>query len=301
MYCYRARKTGMKRSHFIKSMGILTAATMVTNLKTLANSMMQQANTAFMPVLFLGHGSPMNAIETNKHTLAIQQIGKQLQKPKAILCISAHWETRGTFVTAMAKPETIHDFRGFPQELFNFQYPAPGSKEFAQLTSDTVNYTSVGLTEEWGLDHGAWSVLTHLFPLADVPVYQMSLNYNQSPEWHYELGKDLQALRSKGVLIVSSGNIVHNLGKLNWQNPNSGFDWAIEANDFMKKKIAEHDYKSLVNYSKQGTAMNLAIPTPDHYLPLLYTLSLKQESETITTFNDDVLMGSIAMTSFMIH
>ena len=191
-------------------------------------------STDRMPVLFIGHGSPMNAIEENEFVTGWRNIGKTLPRPTAILCVSAHWETRGTHVTSMEKPETIHDFGGFPGELFNVQYPAPGSPDLARDTKNIIKKAIIGLDDKWGLDHGCWSVIKHLYPEADVPVIQMSLDYYQSPQYHYDLAKELSPLRNKGVLIIGSGNIVHNLGLVDWGKigkPGYGYDWAIEANE----------------------------------------------------------------------
>jgi 4,5-DOPA dioxygenase extradiol len=260
-------------------------------------------STEKMPVLFLGHGSPMNAIEDNEFVHSWIEIGKSLPKPEAILCVSAHWETRGTFVTAMEKPKTIHDFGGFPSALFDVQYPAPGSLELAKEAKQIIKKAEVGLDEKWGLDHGAWSVIKHLYPQADVPVIQLSLDYNQVPQYHYNLARELSSLRKKGVLIIGSGNMVHNLGLVSWENfdePGFGFDWAVEANEKMKKFILSNDHKALIDYKSQGRAFNLAIPTPDHFLPLLYTLALKEENETVNIFNDKAVAGSLTMTSIKI-
>jgi 4,5-DOPA dioxygenase extradiol len=261
-------------------------------------------NTEKMPVLFLGHGSPMNAIEENEFVTGFRNVGNEITKPNAIICISAHWETKGTFVTAMKQPKTIHDFGGFPKALFDVQYPAPGSPELAKETQKLITKTAVGLDDEhWGLDHGAWSVIKHLYPEADVPVIQMSLDYRQSPQYHYELAKELAALRKKGVLIVGSGNMVHNLRMVAWQRLNEvgyGYDWAIEANENMKKFILNGNHQNLINYQSQGKSFELAIPTPEHYLPLLYTLALKEETEAVQLFNDKLLAGSLTMTSLKI-
>lgn len=256
-----------------------------------------------MPVLFLGHGSPMNAIEDNEFVHSWREIGKSLPKPNAILCISAHWETRGTFVTTMEKPTTIHDFGGFPEALFDVQYPAPGSPELAKETKHIIKKAEVELDEKWGLDHGAWTVIKHLYPKADVPVIQLSLDYNQPAQYHYDLAGELSSLRNKGVLIIGSGNMVHNLGLVNWEKidePGFGYDWAIEANEKIKKLILLNDHKALIDYKSQGKAFNLAIPTPDHFLPLLYTLALKEENEIINIFNDKAVAGSLTMTSIKI-
>lgn len=260
-------------------------------------------STEKMPVLFLGHGSPMNAIEENEFVTGFRNIGKTLPKPVAILCVSAHWETRGTLVTAMANPPTIHDFGGFPQELFDVQYPAPGSPALAQETKSIIRKTEIGLDDQWGLDHGAWSVIKHLYPDADVPVIQMSLDYYQTPQYHYELAKELAVLRSKGVLIIGSGNMVHNLGMVAWDKLNAGeygYDWALEARSQMKKFMLDGDHQSLIHYQSQGKAFELAIPSPEHYLPLLYALALKEKDDNITLFNDKAIAGSLTMTSVKI-
>ncbi|MBS1600784.1 MAG: 4,5-DOPA dioxygenase extradiol [Bacteroidetes bacterium] len=261
-------------------------------------------STEKMPVLFLGHGSPMNAIEENEFVKGFRQVGKTIPKPAAILCVSAHWETKGTFVTAMEKPNTIHDFGGFPKALFDVQYPAPGDPELAKETKKIIKKTDVGLDQNWGLDHGAWSVIKHLYPAADVPVIQMSLDYTQTPQYHYELAKELSSLRDKGVLIIGSGNMVHNLRMIAWDKLHEsgfGFDWAIEASEKMKKYILDGDYQQLIDYKSQGRAFDLAIPSPDHYLPLLYTLALKNENEKISLFNDKPVAGSLTMTSLKIE
>jgi 4,5-DOPA dioxygenase extradiol len=264
----------------------------------------QFSKTEKMPVLFLGHGSPMNAIEENEFVQGWRNMGKTLPKPNAILCISAHWETRGTFVTAMQKPKTIHDFGGFPPELFDVQYPAPGSPELARETQSIIKKKTVNLDEKWGLDHGCWSVLKHLYPAADVPIVQMSLDYDQTPQHHYDLAKELSSLRTKGILIVGSGNMVHNLGLVAWYRLNEteyGYDWALEARYKMNKYIIAGNYQQLINYKSQGEAFNLAIPTPEHFLPLLYVLALKEDNETLTLFNDKAVAGSLTMTSLKIE
>ena len=250
-----------------------------------------------MPVLFLGHGSPLNAIEDNEFSRGWQGIGKDLPRPNAILCISAHWETRGTFVTGMEKPRTIHDFGGFPQALFDVQYPAPGSPVLAEQTQQAVTSTHIGIDHQWGLDHGAWSVIIHLFPKADVPVVQLSLDRSLSPQQHYDLARELAVLRRKGVLIIGSGNMVHNLGVIDWRNPEGGYDWAMEANSRMKELIMNEGHAQLVDFKAQGRAFQLSIPTPEHYLPLLYVLGLKDRKDPVSLFNDRTVMGSIAMTS----
>jgi len=269
------------------------------------NKMTTQFNsTERMPVLFIGHGSPMNAIEENEFVQGWRNIGKTLPKPNAILCISAHWETRGTLVTAMEKPITIHDFGGFPKALFDVEYPAPGSPELAKETKSIIDKTEVSLDEKWGLDHGAWSVVSRLYPDADVPVIEMSLDYYKTPQFHYELSKELSSLRKKGVLIIGSGNMVHNLGMVAWNRLNDteyGYDWALEASEKMKQFILKGDHQQLIHYKSQGRAFSLAVPTPEHYLPLLYALALKEEDEQVTLFNDKAIAGSLTMTSLKIN
>jgi 4,5-DOPA dioxygenase extradiol len=251
-----------------------------------------------MPILFVGHGSPMNAIEENEFSTRWKTLGSELPRPSAILCISAHWETQGTYVTAMEKPETIHDFGGFPGELFAVQYPAPGSPVLAEQTKEIIKKAVVELDTAWGLDHGCWSVVKRIYPNADVPVLELSLDHFQSPQWHYDLAKDLSSLRKKGVLIIGSGNMVHNLGLINWQGAKAAYDWAEEAETMFKQSVLEGNHKDLINYPSLGRAARLAIPTPEHFLPMLYILGLKEERDQIEFFNDKTVMGSISMTSF---
>jgi len=257
--------------------------------------------TERMPALFVGHGSPMNAIEDNVYSKKWREMGSKLSIPKAILCVSAHWMTRGkTKVTMMEKPKTIHDFGGFPQALFDVQYPAKGNPELAKFTSDLITTTKVGLDHEWGLDHGTWTVVRHMYPNADIPVLQLSIDYNKPPQYHFDLAKQLQSLRKKGVLIIGSGNMVHNLRMVAWdklQEPEYGFDWAIEMNQIFKEKIGNRDSQSLIQYEKLNAAAKLAIPTPDHYYPLLYTLALQDNQDEISFFNDKAVGGSLTMTS----
>lgn len=279
----------------------MTGATL--QLKELGKMLAPLSSTEPMPVLFLGHGSPMNAIEENEFVAGFRKVGQSIPRPNAILCVSAHWETKGTFVTAMEHPRTIHDFGGFPQELFKVQYPAPGSPELANETASLVTQTKVGLDQTWGLDHGTWSVVKHLYPKADVPVIQLSLDYTQAPQYHYDLAKELASLRRKGVLIIGSGNMVHNLRMVAWDKLNTAgyaYDWATEANERMKEYIIKGDHAKLIHYTSQGRAFNLAIPSPDHFLPLLYTLALKNEKDNLSLFNDKAVGGSLTMTSVKI-
>lgn len=274
----------------------------IMSLTTLNKIAENFPSTPKMPVLFLGHGSPMNAIEENEFVQGFRDVAESLPRPKAILCISAHWETRGTFVTAMEQPRTIHDFGGFPKELYDVDYPAPGSPELASLTKGVLGSAGVELNDGWGLDHGAWSVIRHLYPAADIPVVQMSLDYLQTPEFHYQLGSELRSLREKGILIIGSGNMVHNLRMLEWGMMNStyGYDWALEASEKMRRFILNDDHKRLINYRCHGKAFELAVPTPEHYLPLLYALGLKSENDEVSLFNDKAVAGSISMTSVKI-
>jgi len=258
--------------------------------------------TEEMPVLFLGHGSPMIAIEENQFVTGFRDIVKKIPTPKVILCVSAHWETRGTFVTAMTTPPTIHDFGGFPQALFDVQYPAAGDPVLAQEIINLVQSTEVGLDVEWGLDHGAWTVIKHMYPEANIPIVEFSLDYRRTPEQHYQLAQELKALRKKGVLIIGSGNIVHNLRAVAWNRINDtfGFDWALEANQVVKTAILERNHQLLMNPFEQGQAFQLAIPTPEHYLPLLYALALQGNKDEIAFFNDEPVAGSLSMTSVYI-
>ncbi len=245
--------------------------------------------------LFIGHGSPMNAIEDNEFSRGWAEIVRKIPKPKAILCISAHWETQGAFVTAMDKPKTIHDFGGFPQALFDVQYNAPGSPELARritgLTGSKLNY-------DWGLDHGAWSVLLPMYPAADIPVVQLSLDKAKSPLEHYELAKKLAPLRDENVLIISSGDIVHNLRMFRF-HAEKPYDWAERFNNKIKELIASNKHEEIINFQALGQDAALAIPTQEHFLPLLYILALQEPGEQISFFNDKVI-SSISMTSVFI-
>jgi len=251
-----------------------------------------------LPALFVGHGSPTNAIEDNEFSRSWAEAGSALPRPRAILCVSAHWETQGTYVTAMRKPKTIHDFYGFPQALFEMQYPAPGSPALARLTQETVKKSVIAPDEAWGLDHGAWSVLSRMFPAADIPVVQLSLDRGREPEAHYELARDLRTLRKRGVLILGSGNLVHNLGRLVWQD--TAYDWALEFDERVKRLIASGDHDAIIQYQRLGPAARLAVPTNEHFLPLLYILALQERNEAIRFFTEKVTLGTISMRSVWI-
>lgn len=232
-----------------------------------------------MPALFIGHGSPMNAIETNSFTESLHLLGNSfVQKPKAILVISAHWLAKGSFVFTTGNPEQIYDFYGFPQALFDVKYPAAGSPEFA---NETINLSpEIKEDNSWGIDHGSWTVLKHIFPAADVPVFQLSIDMSKPLSYHYELAKKLLPLRRRGVLIIGSGNIVHNLRYVYAQE--APYEWAIEFDEWVKNKIDNRDFDSLIKYEQQGSAAKLSIPTTDHYIPLIYSLGLAEEDDKIT-------------------
>ena len=271
----------------------------------MAPEKLQELSTVFadsekkMPVLFVGHGSPMNAIEDNDFSRAWVEAGKALPKPDAILCISAHWETAGTLVTAMEQPRTIRDFYGFPQSLYEIEYPAPGSPALARLTQKAVQEPHVHLDQTWGLDHGTWIVLHRMFPKADIPVVQLSLDRTQAPAFHYALGRELRGLRNKGVLIIGSGNIVHNLRMMAWQDQT--YDWAAEFDQTIKQLILSGDHDSIIRYQDLGEAARLSVPTNEHYLPLLYVLALQDKQEQIRFFADRVTFGSVSMRSLWIE
>jgi 4,5-DOPA dioxygenase extradiol len=291
----------MKRGDFIKSLGGIFAMSTL-DLKAFGNSMLDSANTAKMPALFIGHGSPMNAIEQNAYTQSLNKLGQKLEKPKAIMVVSAHWQTRGTYVHTSPAPKTIHDFGGFPKALFDVQYPAKGSPDFAEAVTKQVTSTKIMHDDDWGLDHGAWAVLRQMYPDANIPVFQMSLDFSKGPAYHYQLAKELDALRSKGLLILGSGNIVHNLGILDWNSPHGkGFDWAIEFDEKVKQNLINRKHDELIDYNKLGKAAQLSVPTNEHYLPMLYVAALQQKKEEISFIYEEMQMGSISMRCFMIN
>jgi 4,5-DOPA dioxygenase extradiol len=250
-----------------------------------------------MPALFVGHGNPMNAIEDNEFSASWACMAHSLQRPKAIVCVSAHWESNGSRVTAMEVPKTIHDFTGFPRQLYETFYPAPGCKELAEWLRENIT-EAIELDYEWGLDHGAWSILCRMFPEADIPVVQISLDRAKSLAQHYELGKLLRKLRHKGVLIVGSGNIVHNLRRLTWND--DALDWAIAFDEEIKRLILATNHQAIINYSELGEAARLSVPTDEHFLPLLYILALQEPEDTVEFFTEKVTLGSISMRSIKI-
>jgi 4,5-DOPA dioxygenase extradiol len=287
----------MNRKSFLKA-GLLSPFFNM-NIKDFEEEVLgESAEGTKMPVLFVGHGNPMNAIMPNEYSRKWKEIGDKLPKPKAILCISAHWQTRGTMVTYMEKPKTIHDFGGFPKSLFDVEYPAPGSPSYAQKAIDAMQGVHVTKDLDWGLDHGCWSVLKPMFPKADIPTFQLSLDYLSTPNQHFQLGMKLQSLRRKGVLIMGSGNIVHNLGRMNSEN--KAADWAIEFDNLVKEKVLDGNFATLVGYKNLGSIASLSVPTNEHYLPLLYTLALKEKSDSLEFFNETIDLGSVSMRSLYI-
>ena len=274
------------------------------NLNELGNQLTDLPNTENIPTLFVGHGNPINALYDNPFTQALNKIGNNLTKRtdiQAIMVVSAHWLTNGTFVSTKPNPETIYDFGGFPDELFKIKYPAKGSPEFAQKVKETS--ANIQTNNDWGLDHGAWTILKHLFPKAHLPVFQLSIDYHKPLSYHFELAKHLKALRQKGLLIIGSGNIVHNL-KLSFQhfakNDTTPADWAIEFDNWVKTKLNEHDFNALTHPESAGNSAKLSIPTPDHYIPLLYTLATADPNETLSTLYEEVAFGGMSMRTIKI-
>ena len=252
-----------------------------------------------MPVLFIGHGSPMNALASNEYTQTLNRLGATLPKPKAIVMISAHWLTKGTWVTARPKPKTIHDFGGFPQALFDVQYPAPGEPKLSQKIINSITDLNIGADiNEWGLDHGAWSILCHLYPKADVPVVQLSMDMTKSASFHYELGQKISFLRDEGVLIIASGNVVHNLRRLDWNEKAPAHSWALDFEQWMKEKIENHDHQSLIQDFLKSQSGELSNPTPDHYYPLLYALGATEKSDRTKLLYREIQNASISMLSY---
>lgn len=251
-----------------------------------------------LPTLFIGHGSPMNAISENSFTNALTELGKNLPQPRAILMISAHWMTRGTWVTRMAQPKTIHDFQGFPQQLFDVQYPAPGSPDVADHIRKLITSPKIQADDSaWGLDHGTWSVLKHMYPQAHIPVLQLSLDMTQEPFFHFELGRKLQHLRDEGIMIMGSGNIVHNLKRISWDENAKPYDWSIEFDEWVKTKALDRDFEPLVSSYLSTEAGRLSVPTPDHYYPLLYVLGAASDTDSLYFDIEGLQNSSISMRS----
>lgn len=272
--------------------------TTLAAFKSFTDGLAEQEN--IMPVLFVGHGSPMNGIEDTEFSRRWTQMAKEIPVPKAVLVISAHWFTKGTRITAMDFPQTIHDFGGFPKALFDVQYKAPGNPVLAKETAELLHSTNVTLDHDWGLDHGAWTVVRHMYPEANIPVLQLSIDYTKGPQYHYDLAKELYALRKKGILIMGSGNMVHNLRMVAWDRLNDAeyaYDWALQINDRFKELIQAGDHASLIHYTALGREAMLAVPTPEHYLPLMYTLGVRTDKDKVSFFNDKAVGGSLTMTS----
>jgi 4,5-DOPA dioxygenase extradiol len=292
----------MERKQFIKT--IVTGAAGMTTLasfKNFTNNLAEQAQT--MPVLFIGHGSPMNGIEDNEFSRRWKEMAKEIPVPAAVLVVSAHWFSKGTQITAMDFPKTIHDFGGFPRALYDVQYKAPGNPSLAKETASLLHSAHVVLDHDWGLDHGTWTIVRHMYPEANIPVLQLSIDYTKGAQYHYDLAKELMALRKKGVLIIGSGNMVHNLRMVAWDKLNQeeyGYDWAHEMNTKFKQLIKEDNHAPLINYERLGKEAIMAIPTAEHYLPLMYTLGLKNSKDQISFFNDKAVGGSLTMTSVKI-
>ena len=252
-----------------------------------------------LPAIFLGHGSPMEALG-GPYADAWQRLGETLPRPRAVLMISAHWYIDATAVTAMKAPRTIHDFYGFPEELYQISYPAPGEPWLAERIANLLVPLNILQDQDWGLDHGAWSVLRHVFPNADVPVVQLSIDRTKPPSFHFEIGRRLRDLRDEGVLIAGSGDVVHNLRRVSFDEGAQPYDWAVRFNDVVRQSIADHDWQPLIDYPALGQDAQQSIPTPEHYLPLLYTLGAAYEDEPATFFNDEIAFKSISMLSVSI-
>lgn len=248
-----------------------------------------------MPAIFFGHGNPMNALARNPYTEAWSALGASVRRPRAILSVSAHWYTWGTAVTAMERPRTVHDFGGFPRELFEFEYPAPGDALLAGRVRELLAPSDVQADTSWGLDHGTWSVLAHAFPDATIPVVQLSIDRALSPALHYERARRLAPLRGEGVLVVGSGNVVHNLALMRWEDGAAPYDWAVRFNDRVRKCLTSSDHDALLALGRGDTDARLAVPTPDHYLPLLYVAAVQQEGEGVSIPVDGIEMGSVSM------
>jgi 4,5-DOPA dioxygenase extradiol len=290
--------TNPTRRNLIMAAGVTTALTSLSGLAELAQAKSARP-TARLPVIFIGHGSPMNAIRENGFTHRLKAWGAALPRPSAILSVSAHWLTPGsTMVNVQQRPATIHDFGGFPKELHEVEYPAPGAPEFAYAAAKLVRQGAVRATQEWGVDHGTWTVLRHMYPKADIPVFQLSIDYERAGIHHYAIGRELAALRDRGVLIMGSGNIVHNLRTLDRSaadGPNATQAWAQDFDTAVKKALDARDDKRLIDHQKLGSAAAMAVPTPDHYFPFLYALGAAGADEKARTVFDGFQSGTLGM------
>ncbi|WP_342459612.1 4,5-DOPA dioxygenase extradiol [Methanobacterium sp.] len=274
------------------------------NYKKVAMNQKIRQNNEKMPVLFIGHGSPINVISDNDFTRSLVKLGQNLPKPMAILVVSAHWLTDGTYVTCMDKPKTIHDFYGFPEKMYEITYPSPGAPDCAKFLAQSENIISC--STQWGLDHASWAVLKHMYPQADIPVFEMSLDYsfndrNPKPvQYHYDLASKLKVLREKGVLIMGSGNIVHNLGMADYNMQAKPYDWAVEFDQKVKSNLLNGNVEDLINFENMGSSALYAVPTLDHYLPMIYSIALRDENEPVTFTYEGFQNGSISMRCFQI-
>jgi 4,5-DOPA dioxygenase extradiol len=289
----------MDRKSFLKSLAAAPFLLSTMNLRTFEALGESLPASERMPALFIGHGSPMNALADNDFTRHLASAAERIARPTAVLVVSAHWETRGTYVSVNPKPPTIYDFGGFDERLYQVKYPAEGHPALAREVVATAPLFNISEDHRMGLDHGAWSVLRHLYPDADVPVFQLSIDYTQPPAYHYELGRALRKMREKGVLVLGSGNIVHNLGVLNWSANAPAYDWATTFDELVKARLDARDDQALVQYQQLGSEARLAIPTTDHYLPMLYVLGLAEPREPITYLHEGIEHGSISMRCFL--
>jgi 4,5-DOPA dioxygenase extradiol len=288
----------MLRRDLLKVLALLPFTPQTMKLQELKKLTDTFKPSSKMPVFFIGHGNPMNAILDNPFTKSLEKMGQSVtQIPHAILVVSAHWLTRGTFVSSTPKPETIYDFGGFPAELYKVIYPAPGSPEYARELMKDIHM--IREDKDWGLDHGAWSILKHMFPKADIPVFELSIDYHQPMQVHFDLAAQLKTLREKGVLIIGSGNIVHNLSLWFAKKDELPYDWNIEFDEWVKERINQRDFQSLIHYEKHGTSAKLSVPTPDHYIPMLYSLALADKKEDIV-FTYEEVFSAASMRAFRI-
>lgn len=289
----------MKRADFLKALFLSPFIMSNMKLKEFEQISQDYNSSPKMPLLFIGHGHPMNAILDNNFTQTLQRVTTNIPKPQAIMVISAHWETKGSYVSVNPAPKTIYDFGRFDDRLFQIKYEPQGHPSLAREVIQTL--PTIQEDHKMGLDHGAWTILKFLYPEGDIPVFQMSIDYTQSPQQHFEIAQALQKMREKGVLIIGSGNIVHNLRRLDWHNLQAKtHDWAIEFDTIVKHKIDQGDFPSLVNYQKLGEAALLSIPTEDHYLPMLYTLGLAQKGEAIRYLYEGFQYAGISMRCFQV-
>jgi 4,5-DOPA dioxygenase extradiol len=291
----------MTRNLFLKLISSIPSLITQLKLNELENILHELDNTAITPLLFIGHGHPMNALYDNNFTQALKNMSKNLATPNAIMVVSAHWETRGTFVSVNPAPKAIYDFGGFDKKLFEIKYEPQGHPTMAKAVIESASMFGIKEDQSMGLDHGTWTILKYLYPKANVPVFQLSIDYTKPSSYHYQLAASLKKMREKGVLIIASGNIVHNLGIMDWNNIDAKpFDWAIEFDELVKTKLDNQEFESLINYQSFGKIAQLAIPTNDHYLPMLYTLGLAHKKEKVSYLYEGLQYKSISMRCFKI-